>query len=138
MFYDVKENHAIRTVYDKEQLVEAVGNTIDYYEEENDRLRARNKELSEAAQEIVRKDYEDEIERLENELKMSYGAFASEKEKQAYNEFVQKHMHDRRTSRYNGGRIPYLIPNYFGIGRGLQVVCQICGESEEITDTEVW
>ena len=47
-------------------------------------------------------------------------------------------MHNRAESKANGGRRPYLIPTGTGVGVILKVVCPICGESEDITDTEVW
>ena len=90
------------------------------------------------AESIVRKDYEKQINNLKEQLNLSYGKFSSQKELEAYHDFEKRHMHDRLTSRYNGGRAPYLIPTGNGIGTVLKVVCPICNESEDITDIGAW
>lgn len=131
-------NGEYTSIYNAKEASKHIFNTINYYEELVAELRQRNKELYNNAEEIVRKDYEDKIKSLEERLRFSYGEFATETELNEYNNFVKEHMHDRETSRYNGGRAPYLIPHYGGIGRILKVVCPICGESKDITDTENW
>lgn len=131
-------NGKYTNIYNAKEASEHVSNTITYYEELVAELRKRNKELYEHAEEIVRKDYEHKINSLEERLRFSYGEFATETELNEYNNFVEEHMHDRETSRYNGGRAPYLIPHYGGVGRTLKVVCPICGESKDITDDTVW
>lgn len=125
-------------IYSAKETAEHIFDTITYYEEENKRLREKNKELRDNAEAIVHKEYEEKISRLEKKLQLSYGSFASQKELDAYNNFTNKHMHNRLTNKYNGGRAPYLIPTATGIGTDLRVVCPICGEAEDITDTGVW
>jgi len=125
-------------IYNAKETAEHIFDTITYYEENDKYLREKNKELHDNAEAIVCKEYEKRITQLEKELQLSYGSFASQKEKEAYDEFEKEHMHDRLTSRYNGGRAPYLIPTGTGIGTNLKVVCPICGESKDITDTSVW
>ena len=125
-------------IYSSEELRDAVFDTIQYYEEANKRLREENRNLIESAKQVVRKDYEEQISDLNERLKLSYGEFASEKELQAYKDFTNRHMHNRAESKANGGLAPYIIPHYTGIGCIKKVVCQICGESEDITDTEAW
>ena len=137
MFYSYKDGISTQ-VCSSTEITDLVHNTVKYYEELVTELRERNKELYEHAEEIVRKDYENKIKNLEERLRFSYGEFATETELNEYNNFVKEHMHDRETSRYNGGRAPYLIPHYGGIGRTLKVVCPICGESKDITDMENW
>ena len=137
MFYSYKDGISTQ-VCSSTELTDLVHNTVKYYEELVTELRERNKELYEHAEEIVRKDYEKQINNLKEQLRLSYGEFTSQKELDAYNEFEKEHIHDRETSRYNGGRAPYLIPHYGGIGRTLKVVCPICGESKDITDMENW
>lgn len=127
-----------KTIYNADELKDHVYNTIKYYEDENKRLREENKQLTEDAISVVKKDYEQHIKYLDERLRLSYGEFASQKELDAYNEFEEEHMHDRRTSRKNGGRAPYLIPTGTGIGTVLKVVCPICGESKDITDMATW
>jgi len=137
MFYSYKDGISTQ-VCSSTEITDLVHNTVKYYEELVTELRERNKELYKHAEEIVRKDYEKQINNLKEQLRLSYGEFTSQKELDAYNEFEKEHMHNRETSRYNGGRAPYLIPHYGGIGRTLKVVCPICGESKDITDMENW
>lgn len=121
-----------------EELQNKVFNTIKYYEQQNEILHKANQRLLNDAKTIVEESYKKDIEALKERLRLSYGQFSSQKELDAYNDFTNRHMHDRLLSKYNGGRAPYLIPTATGIGTILKVVCPICGESEDITDTEVW
>jgi hypothetical protein len=125
-------------VYSKEELSNAITNTIEYYQHTVDALRKTNQRLIDDADAIVEECYKKDIETLKERLRLSYGQFTSQKELDAYNDFTRRHMHDRLTSKYNGGRAPYLIPTDTGFGTHLKVVCPICGESEDITDTEAW
>ena len=138
MFYvtDLKDYSA--TIYDHDELTKMVSDTIHYYEEANKQLIEQNNRLTENAEQVVREDYEEQIDYLNERLNLSYGEFASEKELQAYKDFTNRHMHNRAESKANGGLAPYIIPNYTGLGCIKKVVCQICGESEDITDTEAW
>ena len=137
MFYSYKDGIGTK-VYSSTELTELVYDTIKYYEERVEEIAAHNEKLHDDAVGVVRAEYEDQIKYLKDRLAMSYGQFSSQKEKDAYDDFEQRHMHDRLSSRYNGGRAPYLIPTGTGIGTNLKVVCPICGESKNITDTSVW
>lgn len=137
MFYSYKDG-INTTVCSSDELTDLVHSTIKYYEEKVERLIEKNKQLYADAESIVKKDYEQKIKSLNEQLHLSYGEFASQKEKEAYDKFEKEHMHDRLTSQYNGGRAPYLIPTGTGVGTNLKVVCPICGESKDITDTSVW
>lgn len=137
MFYSYKDGISTK-VFSSTELTELVYDSVKYYEERIEELEERNKQLYIDAESIVRKDYEKQINNLKEQLSLSYGEFASRREKEAYDQFEKEHMHDRQTSRYNGGRAPYLIPTGTGIGTNLKVVCPICGESKDITDTSVW
>lgn len=128
----------ITKVYNEEELSTAVFDSIKYYREHTEELQRRNEELHDDALKIVNKELTDKIAVLQHKLSMSYGEFASQKEKDAYNDFEQRHMHQRLTMKIQSGKVPYLIPTYVGVGTNLKVVCPICGESEDITDTEVW
>ena len=137
MFYSYKDGMST-TICSSAELTDLVHNTVKYYEECIEELKEKNKQLYADAEAIVRKDYEKQINYLTKQLSLSYGNFASQKEKEAYDEFEKEHMHDRLTSQYNGGRAPYLIPTGTGVGTILKVVCPICGESKDITDNSVW
>lgn len=125
-------------VYNEDELANTVYDSVKYYRERAEELRQRNKELYDDAKKIVDEDLKKENEYLQQQLSMSYGQFSSQKEKDAYNNFELRHMHERLTSRAQGGKCPYLIPTGTGIGTNLKVVCPICGESEDITDMEAW
>lgn len=127
-----------KTIYNKDELTTMVHNTIEYYEETNKRIGEINKKLKEDAQEVVRAEYEQRIAQLEEKLRLSYGEFSTQKEKDAYDDFEKRHMHERATMKAQGGKCPYLIPTGTGIGTNLKVVCPICGAVEDITDLEAW
>jgi hypothetical protein len=136
-FYDTdtKEYQEILTA---QEASKKIYDTVQFYATRVKKLDKANQELRDKAVEIVKHQYEEEIAALKERLHLSYGEFASQKELDAYNDFTDRHMHDRLTSKYNGGRVPYLIPTGTGIGTILKVVCPICGESEDITDTGAW
>ena len=136
-FYQVKNDKFIQ-VYDEKELTEMVLNSVQYYRERADYLGAKNKELHEHALEMANEELKNEIHTLKQQLDLSYGQFASKKEKEAYDEFEKEHMHERLTMKIQGGKAPYLIPTYVGVGTNLEVVCPICGEKKNITDTEAW
>lgn len=125
-------------VHDKKELADSIYNTIKYYEEYNAALCKEITELRENAYEKVSDELKDKIQALQERLDLSYGEFSSQKEKDAYLDFEQRHMHERLTMKSQGGKAPYLIPTGTGIGTYLEVVCPICGEKENITDLEVW
>lgn len=127
-----------KTIYNKDELTTMVHDTIEYYEEANKRIGEVNKKLKEDAEKVVRAEYEQRIARLEEKLRLSYGEFATQKEKDAYDDFEQRHMHERAAMKIQGGKCPYLIPTGTGIGTNLKVVCPICGAIEDITDLEAW
>lgn len=126
------------TIYNTKELEEIIHNSMSYYETRVHTLEERVKMLENDAKLWIDNKTQAEIQSLKNQLSLSYGEFASQKEKNAYEEFEKIHMHNRTTSKYNGGRAPYLIPTGTGFGTNLRVVCPICGESKDITDTEAW
>lgn len=139
MFYvsDLKLTE-IKKIYDADELAQAVKESIEYYQSQEKRLRKENQKLHDDAMKIVNDELRDQIQFLQDRLDMSYGSFASQKEKDAYLNFQERHMHERTTSRAQGGKCPYLIPTGTGIGTILYVKCPICGEEEDITDMEAW
>jgi hypothetical protein len=137
MFWATDGEHP-QKIYDEKELSNAVFDTIKWYKDCNKKIAERNQKLHDDAEVIVRHEYEAEIAHLKERLSMSYGEFSSQKEKDAYNDFEQRHMHERLTTKSQGGKAPYLIPTGTGIGTHLEVVCPICGAKENITDLEVW
>ena len=137
MFYSYKDD-MVTKVYSSTELTELVHNTVKYYEEIVEELREKNEQLYANAESIVKKDYEEQINTLKEQLSLSYGQFASKKEKEAYDKFEKEHMHERLTMKIQSGKAPYLIPTHVGFGTNLEVVCPICGEKKNITDMEVW
>lgn len=121
-----------------QEIGKSIEDVIQYYKERADKFQQINLDLHKHAKEYVDNELKQENERLRARLALSYGEFASQKEKDKYLNFEHKHLHDRLTSKYNGGRAPYLIPTGVGFGTSLIVKCPICGEEQDITDTEAW
>ena len=125
-------------IYNEEELTEKVKNSVKFYREQYEKLREEVKEWRENATSKINEELLDENEFLREQLALSYGQFASQKEKDAYEKFEKRHMHERSIFKINGGCKPYLIPTQVGIGTNLIVKCPICGEEKNITDLEVW
>lgn len=138
MMHTVNEDGTFTKIYDSKELAKAVKDTLNYYEERTAAANERANRTLEEAKQFVTNQYEEENKRLKRRLKWSWGEFASEKEYDAFMQFRQEHMHNRAESRANGGKEPYIIPDYTGIGCAKDVVCQICGEKRDITDMEAW
>ena len=128
----------ISKIYDENELSKIVFDTVEYYRKQAEQWRYMYTQLHNNAVNEIKEEYKEEINNLEERLNLSYGEFASQKEKDAYLEFEKQHMHDRLTSKYHGGWVPYLIPTATGIGTQLIVVCPICNERANITDVEAW
>ena len=138
-FYSIDgDSFTSKPIYDEEELSNAVLETIKHYKERYKEVAEENKRLLLKGKEVANEELKGEIKYLKHRLALSYGSFASQKEKEAYADFQERHMHDRLTSRANGGKCPYLIPTSVGIGTILHVKCPICGEEEDITDDSVW
>ena len=128
----------ISEIYDENELSKIVFNTVQYYKEQAEFWRQtyaqwRHHGLEKANEELI-----NTIQSLREQLSLSYGEFASKKEKEAYETFEREHIHDRMTSKTHGGLVPYLIPEGTGIGTLLRVKCPICGEEKDITDIGAW
>lgn len=132
------ENGELKEILDAQSLVKRVADSLQYYEDRAKRCADRaNKTREEVKAEIIN-EYKEENEQLRERIRLSWGEFASEKELEDYRAFVKEHMHNRATSKANGGAQPYIIPHYTGIGCSKKVVCQICGQAKDITDVSVW
>ena len=136
--YTIDDSGKMVEILRAEELSQKVYTTIRYYEDRAAAANEKAKLTLEEAKTQVANSYEEENKHLKERLKYSWGEFASEKEYSAYQDFVKRHMHLRETSKAQGGMQPYIIPYYHGLGCSKSVVCQICGQEEDITDTEVW
>lgn len=136
--YVIDNSGKMVEVFSAEELARKVKQSIWYYEEQAKSANEKAQTTLLEAKQQVANSHKEENERLKERLKWSWGEFASEKEYKAFMKFRQEHMHNRAESKANGGKEPYIIPNYTGIGCAKDVVCQICGEKQDITDTEVW
>lgn len=135
--FDTNTNK-ITKIYKEKELSDAVFNSIQYYREQAEHWKRMYILWHKHGREQANKELQNEIETLQKRIVMSYGEFSSPKEKDAYDAFVEEHMHDRQVSKLHGGMAPYLIPTHVGIGTNLKVVCPICGEKKDITDIGVW
>lgn len=134
----IVKNGKFMQIYSPKEITKQVQDTLEYYQARAERLEEENTRLYVNARAVVEQDVQEEIASLKKRIHLSYGEFASEKELERYWDFTRRHMHNRAESRANGGKAPYLIPDHTGVGTVLKVKCQICGEEEDITDTEVW
>lgn len=130
--YNIEKNE-VKTVYHEKELIEAIQNTFSYYREQLESAAKTKEELREE----IQQEYINKIEQLKRKLNFSYYQFSSEAEKNAYNKFCEEHKKCRNTI-INGGRIPYIIPTYTGIGLNSMVVCPVCKEQKDITDYNIW
>lgn len=126
-----------KKIYGAKELSQAVLDTIAYHEQRaKEAIERANKTREEVAQEI-KNEWEEENKRLKEQLRLSVASLASEKELVAYNAFVKKHEKCRLT-KATGGMKPYVIQHGHGLGYCTKVYCQVCGQSEDITDDSVW
>lgn len=86
----------------------------------------------------IRNEHDEENQRLKDELRLSVASLSSELELAKYNEFCKAHASCRMRSKYDGGRMPYVVQCGTGVGTVTRVYCQVCGASEDITDMSVW
>lgn len=119
-------------------IFKSLEKSYEYQQKRIEKLVAENKKLRKNAKAVIEKELKEENEYLRERIGMSFGCFDSLKEKKAYEKFEEKHMHDRATSKINGGKTPYVISQGTGIGIIKKVVCPICGKEEDITDISVW
>lgn len=91
----------------------------------------------EVAQEI-KNEYAEENQQLRDELRFSVASLSSALELERYEDFCKRHLDCRLKNKSTGGKIPYVIQCGTGVGTSTKVYCQVCGASEDITDTSVW
>ena len=120
------------------QVLQITKPFIEQYSEKIKRLEEENKVLLEDAKKVADEELRKENAELKKRLELSYGQFSSEKELKAFNAFVKKHTNCMTKHKGDGGKVPYVIPYGTGIGTCVTVVCPVCGEKKEITDSSVW
>lgn len=135
--YDI-EKQTFKNIYTIEELTQIIKDNLEYYEDVIKCTHKKTEKTKEEAKQELTEELKKENERLKERLSLSYGEFASEKEKEKYNDFCKRHESERLTLQINSGKMPYLIPTGTGIGTLLKVKCPICGEEEDITDLDTW
>ena len=120
------------------RLADAVHDRIiQSYERERDAIERAEKTRDEVKAELVN-EFAEENAMLRDDLRLSVARLSSEKELDAYTQFVEKHSECRMRSIADGGKMPYVTQIGTGVGTCTKVHCQVCGESEDITDISVW
>lgn len=123
-------------------MVEIPSDTLDEitkpFRERITELEQQNEKLLNDAESEKINELQYEIENLNKRLEMSVAELDSEKELKAYKKFCKKHEKCRLSSKANGGKAPYVIFYGTGLGSCKKVVCQVCGETKDITDISVW
>ena len=125
-----------RWVYSAEELSDIVKSTIEFYQSEAKEANERANKTYEEVKAQVKNDYREENEKLKEALQLSYGSFASLKEKESYDEFINEHRACYKNNKCT--EFPFIISIGTGLGISKTVICPICEKRKDITDTEVW
>ncbi len=132
------EGGEIKEICRADKLANLVKDSIHYYEEDAKAAREKAaKTKEEVAAEIVN-EYAEENRRIKSKLDRAVAILASEKELEAYRKFCDEHKQCLSSSRAHWGRVPYVVQMGTGVGVCSRVVCQVCGEEQDITDMDVW
>ena len=123
---------------DASRLANEVHDTIKRYHGIAQRAIKKAERTKEQVRAEVINEYASENECLRRELKYSVACVHSDRELAAYNQFVEKHEPCRLRYKADGGKMPYVIQFGTGVGVCTKVCCQVCGETEDITDTSIW
>ena len=127
----IAENEASR-------LANEVRDTIMQYHNIAQRALVKAERTKKQVRAEVLNEYATENECLRRELRYSVACVHSDKELDAYNKFVEKHQACQLGYKIDGGKMPYVVQFGTGVGVCTKVCCQICGETEDITDTSIW
>lgn len=123
-----KKDGILRQVTSKEKLCELIYDTIDFY-----------KNMADDYREEANKTYEEAYEEVKEELKNLKAAYSrtpihfSGVESFLYNTFVHKHNNKGCHKGYS-----ISIQGAGGVRVAYKVICNDCGELEDITDIESW
>ena len=131
-------NDGIKVIYDSESLANLIKDSVEYYQNESLYYKKLSEKNYDKIKEEVLNEYEEENKQLRQNQELTYLRFNSYKERDAFLNFKKKHEPCRITNRYNGSRLPYLIPYGDGLGLYLTAVCPVCGEKLDITDLETF
>lgn len=123
-----KKDGIWRTATSKEKLCELICDTIDFY-----------KNMADDYREEANKTYEEVLKEVKEELENLKAAYSrtpihfSEVESLRYNTFVHKHNNKDCRKGYS-----ISTQGAGGVGVVYEVICNDCGELEDITDVESW
>lgn len=130
----MKQSYQIKVELDDETVKPIIGPYVRRIKE----LEKENADLLKNAIAQANSRMKEELEHYRSEMQLVYGRFASKKEKHNYDVFWKKHEKCRKSAKINEGKIPYVVEEETGVGTLRTVVCPICGEKKDITDTSVW
>lgn len=125
-------------IYSADDFAQLVHDNIEFYSNQAARATERANLTEEQVRAKIHNEFEKENARLKERLHFSFGFLSSEKELEAWHNFIEKHNKCRLGKKIDGGKMPYIIPYGTGFGQSVTAVCQVCGEQENITDTSVW
>ena len=123
---------------DASRLANEVHDTIKRYHQIAQRALKQAQRTEEQVRAAIVNEYASENAYLRRELQYSVACVHSDKELDAYNKFVEKHSQCRLEFKADGGKMPYVIQYGTGVGVCTKVCCQVCGATEDITDTSIW
>lgn len=123
---------------DASRLANEVHDTLKRYHDVAQRALEIAKRTKDQVRAEIVNEYAHENEYLRRELKYSVACVHSDRELEAYNRFIEQHQACQIKFKADSGKMPYLIQVGTGVGVCTKVCCQICGATEDITDTSIW
>ena len=137
MCYKIWQDGKFIEIDEPHELATRVQQTLTYYKEKMDAAVALANRNSKEIYDDAQREFQREIDYLKEDLRFSVARLSSEKELEAYNNFVNEHLRCR-TTKATGGKMPWIMQTANGIGASTIIRCPVCGEEENITDTSVW
>jgi regulator of replication initiation timing len=126
--------------YTNDEIINIIESTLIERSKKIEQLQKLCNELADHGREMADDQLRAENARLRSHLAHRVVELNSDEEVCRYRAFLQKHNHEdiKRNQKQFSDRMPYIIQHNYGIGIGSAVYCPICGEEEDITDTEAW
>lgn len=129
-----------KKIYSPKELVKQLEDTLTYFEQNMMNSRALANKTREELRQEVKKEYENELKNLHEWQRLTLIHFNSQKEKEDYENFWNKHNKKHYGTQPRKAVLNALIlhPYGSGIGCGLVIECPECHEKKDITDSTCW
>lgn len=137
--YNTKTNNFFK-VYSPEELTKIVKESVEFYHNQYEEAIAEIKKTKEELRQEVKKEYENELKDLREWQQLTLIHFNSQKEKEAYENFLNEHNEKHYGTKLGkvGLNDFILYPYISRLGCCLTVECPECHEKKDITDYTLW